>query len=224
MTIWLQNKRQAVKKANGGGSSGSSSSGDGELKKPLLRRTASAPAFALSQSQPGANRVSLDIVASRMSLNRMPRRVVSHSGGVLSAPTQRVARASRATTPDRAHALSLWARMPPSPQALKSSPAREHIKPTPRTLEWACARDSERLRRSSSVSEDEGSEGSQTTVEDDELRTPEVSFMAPAVPVSTTQKQKPAKRVTATVEPTPASTNKDEHSVAASILLMLARR
>ncbi|KAH7107177.1 hypothetical protein BKA62DRAFT_686204 [Auriculariales sp. MPI-PUGE-AT-0066] len=232
VTIWLQNKRQAVKKAGGtpmvaATSSSVTTKKDSKASPPKLRRTASAPALAPSSPSHGM-RLSLDIFASRPNPAAVARRrVVSERCGVLDAQTQR---AACAATPDRDRdqLLELWERMPASPVHPPSSPAMEYAKldRAERTLEWACARDRARWSRRqsspSTVYEDIGSDSaSQFTVEDDVVRTPETSFAVVAVPSDGKVNDVPPP----SLAPSSPESNKsaDEES-AASILLMLAGR
>jgi hypothetical protein len=228
-----------VKKALGGTSSTATTPTEGSTAKkpaaPKLRRTVSTPATVLSSTQHTLPCGSLDIIASRShavqhSRDGKARRVMSERCGVLTAPTQH---RSRAATPDRdrEHALELWRRMPASPEQPLLSPGTEYAQlhlldrsPLVRTLEWACARDRMRMsRRPSSPAttcEDSSSEGSQSTIDEEVIRTPETSFSATAIlaPFKTTAFTAPI------AAPTPAVANPSDEASAANILLLLSGR
>lgn len=186
VTIWLQNKRQAVKKSTVETRSGSAS----RLAAPPLRRTMSVPDTRASRSEWGRTssappqdyklpRVSLDAFADRSSKRHVTAATTAPAPG----------------TPTREHEEdSLWDRMPSSPHAPPSSPSSDFRKLAPlgkrRTMEWACAQDRarrsaekqrRRRRRSTtpvvSPARTQFSVDTDTTLEDDELRTPDASVV-----------------------------------------------
>nr|UHA57737.1 HD protein 2-3 [Auricularia cornea] len=219
VTVWLQNKRQSLKKAEDARRHNRAHNTAPPTRPSALRRTQSVPDATrgarqwqrtVSAPPPPRTlpRVSLDAFANRSAPSHVT-------------PASAIARPATPPPPDST--LDIWDRMPSSPHAPPSSPANDLRRIAPlgprRTLEWACAaeraRFSDAVRHGRASSPELSDAGSDDTLEDDELRTPQSSVVIHA-PVDKTVKVKTARPL--------AQPDSREEDVAEIMLLFATQR
>ncbi|EJD52277.1 hypothetical protein AURDEDRAFT_181773 [Auricularia subglabra TFB-10046 SS5] len=192
VTVWLQNKRQSLKKAEDARRHRTHNSAP-PTRPSALRRTQSVPdaARGMRQWQRTVSAPPLPRTLPRVSLDAFANRSAS------SHVTPAIAASARASTPEPDAALDIWDRMPSSPHAPPSSPGNDLRRIAPlgprRTLEWACAAERARFsdagRRTRASSPDLSEAGTEDTLEDEELRTPQSTIVV-HTPVDKTVKVK----------------------------------